>query len=197
MPLSRSGAAGYFGLAGSISGSMGPPGPVGRGPVATMLKVLPRVRQCHRRLSLGWPLGSIERRPSETLPGLACLAHPWPRLGQHGGTMPSLLSGPTSRRVGVSLHATPAGKRSLQATRTQSASPPISWPLMAVVGGVVTALASWILCAGVAVLGWLAAEPGSSWRCAADRHSALVAEQWRRGALAISRSRWCPGARLR
>jgi hypothetical protein len=32
---------------------------------------------------------------------------------------------------------------------------------MAVVGGVVTALASWILCAGVTVLGWLAAEPGS------------------------------------
>ena len=32
---------------------------------------------------------------------------------------------------------------------------------MAVVGGVLTALASWILCAGVTVLGWLAAEPGS------------------------------------
>ena len=32
---------------------------------------------------------------------------------------------------------------------------------MAVVGGAVTALASWILCAGVTVLGWLAAEPGS------------------------------------
>src|SRR4029450_6893148 len=36
-----------------------------------------------------------------------------------------------------------------------------SWPLMAVVGGAVTALASWILCAGLTVLGWLAAEPGS------------------------------------
>ena len=40
-------------------------------------------------------------------------------------------------------------------------SPPISWPAVAVVGGAVTALASWILCAGVTVLGWLAAEPGS------------------------------------
>ena len=40
-------------------------------------------------------------------------------------------------------------------------SPPISWPVIAVVGGAVTALASWILCAGVTVLGWLAAEPGS------------------------------------
>jgi hypothetical protein len=74
--------------------------------------------------------------------------------------MPSLLS---ARRAaaGVSLRATAAGKRSLQTTRTQSASPPTSWPLLAVVGGVVTALASWILCAGVTVLGWLAAEPGS------------------------------------
>ena len=74
--------------------------------------------------------------------------------------MPSLLS---TRRAaaGVSLRATPARKRSVQATRAQPASPPISWPLMAVVGGAVTALASWILCAGLTVLGWLAAEPGS------------------------------------
>lgn len=74
--------------------------------------------------------------------------------------MPSLLS---TRRAaaGVSLRATPAGKRSGPATRAQSASPPISWPLVAVAGGAVTALASWILCAGVAVVGWLAAEPGS------------------------------------
>jgi Family of unknown function (DUF6350) len=74
--------------------------------------------------------------------------------------MPSLLS---TRRAaaGVSLRATPARKRSGQTTRAQSVSPPISWPLMAVVGGAVTALASWILCAGVTVVGWLAAEPGS------------------------------------
>jgi Family of unknown function (DUF6350) len=74
--------------------------------------------------------------------------------------MPSLLS---TRRAaaGVSLRATPARKRSGSATRAQSASPPISWPLVAVAGGAVTALASWILCAGVAVVGWLAAEPGS------------------------------------
>jgi hypothetical protein len=32
---------------------------------------------------------------------------------------------------------------------------------MAVVGGAVTSLASWILCAGMTVLGWLAAEPGT------------------------------------
>jgi hypothetical protein len=74
--------------------------------------------------------------------------------------MPSLLS---TRRAaaGVSLRATQARKRSGPATRAQAASPPISWPLAAVAGGAVTALASWILCAGVAVVGWLAAEPGS------------------------------------
>jgi len=32
---------------------------------------------------------------------------------------------------------------------------------MALTGGVVTALASWILCVGVTILGWLAADPGS------------------------------------
>jgi hypothetical protein len=74
--------------------------------------------------------------------------------------MPSLLS---TRRAaaGVSLRATPARNRSGQAHRGPSASPPISWALTAVVGGLTTALASWILCAGVTVVGWLAAEPGS------------------------------------
>jgi hypothetical protein len=32
---------------------------------------------------------------------------------------------------------------------------------MAIVGGAATALATWLLCAGVTVLGWLAAEPGT------------------------------------
>ena len=32
---------------------------------------------------------------------------------------------------------------------------------MALIGGAVTALASWILCVGVTILGWLAADPGS------------------------------------
>ncbi len=74
--------------------------------------------------------------------------------------MPSLLS---SRRAagGFSLHATPARKRGAQATRAQLASPPISWPVSAVVGGVLAGLTSWILFAGGTVLGWIAAEPGS------------------------------------
>lgn len=74
--------------------------------------------------------------------------------------MASLLS---SRRAGarVTLHATAARKRRVQETKGQLAPPPISWLVMAVVGGAVTALASWLLCAGVTVLGWLAAEPGA------------------------------------
>jgi hypothetical protein len=74
--------------------------------------------------------------------------------------MPSLLS---SRRAvaELSLHATAAQKKSAAAARARPMSPPISWPVMAVVGGAITALASWILCAGVAVLGWHAAAPGN------------------------------------
>jgi hypothetical protein len=74
--------------------------------------------------------------------------------------MASLLS---SRRAGagVTLHATSARNRKAQRSPGQLVPPPISWPVMAIVGGAVTALASWILCAGVTVLGWLAAEPGT------------------------------------
>jgi hypothetical protein len=74
--------------------------------------------------------------------------------------MPSLLS---SRRAvpELSLHATAARKKSAQAALVEPTSPPISWPAMAVLGGAAAALASWILCVGVTVFGWLAAEPGS------------------------------------
>jgi len=43
----------------------------------------------------------------------------------------------------------------------QSSSPPVSWPVMALGGAAATAAASWVLCAGVAALGWLGTEPGS------------------------------------
>ena len=74
--------------------------------------------------------------------------------------MPSLLS---SRRAvpELSLHATAARKKSAQAALAEPTSPPISWHAMAVLGGAAAALASWVLCAGVTVFGWLAAEPGS------------------------------------
>jgi hypothetical protein len=60
---------------------------------------------------------------------------------------------------------------SLRATVTQvghpgnepdpPAAPPISWPVVAVAGGLVTTMASWILTAGIAVVGWLVADPGT------------------------------------
>lgn len=74
--------------------------------------------------------------------------------------MPSLLS---SRRAAaeISLHATPARKKSRQVALPLSFWAPISWPLTAVVGGVATVVVGWMLCAGLTVLGWFAAEPGS------------------------------------
>ena len=74
--------------------------------------------------------------------------------------MPSLLS---SRRAvaEVSLHRTSARKKAAQTAVSRRSSPPISWPVVALVGAVATAAASWILCAGVAVLGWLGAGGGS------------------------------------
>jgi hypothetical protein len=74
--------------------------------------------------------------------------------------MPSLLS---SRRAvaELSLHASAARRKSAATARAEPMPPQISWPAMAVVGGAMTSLASWILCAGMTVLGWLAAEPGT------------------------------------
>jgi Family of unknown function (DUF6350) len=43
----------------------------------------------------------------------------------------------------------------------QAADPRSSWPVVALVGGAITALVSWIFCAGVAVLGWLATDSAS------------------------------------
>jgi Family of unknown function (DUF6350) len=74
--------------------------------------------------------------------------------------MPSFVS---SRRAaaGVSLRATPARKRDARVTRVRQASSPIGWPAIATLGGAATAAASWLLCAGVTVLGWLPADSGS------------------------------------
>lgn len=73
--------------------------------------------------------------------------------------MPSLLS---SRRAAaeITLRATPARGQRVRAIRVPAAAP-LSWPLVACVGGLVSAAASWALCAGIAVLGWLAADSAS------------------------------------
>lgn len=74
--------------------------------------------------------------------------------------MPSLLS---SRRslAEVSLRGASIRKKSARPATAQPSSSPISWPVMALVGAAATAAASWLLCAGLAVLGWFGAEPGS------------------------------------
>ena len=74
--------------------------------------------------------------------------------------MPSLLS-PRRTTPEFALHATPAQREPSSTEPTSPATPPFGWPVAAVVGGLITALASWILCAGLAVVGWLAADPGT------------------------------------
>ena len=74
--------------------------------------------------------------------------------------MASLLS---ARRTNaeVSLRTSDAAPRSAATASDASAGPPIGWPLAAVACGLVTAVAGWVLCAGLAVVGWLAADPGT------------------------------------
>jgi Family of unknown function (DUF6350) len=74
--------------------------------------------------------------------------------------MPYLLS---SRRASaeITLHATPAGGRDARPTRAPAAAAPVGWPVVACVGGVLTAAASWLACAGMTVLGWFAADSAS------------------------------------
>jgi Family of unknown function (DUF6350) len=70
--------------------------------------------------------------------------------------MPSLLS---SRRASeITLHATPARKKPARASRGRSAAAPVGWPIVAGVGGLLAAVASWMLCIGIAILGWLAGD---------------------------------------
>ena len=61
----------------------------------------------------------------------------------------------------VSLRATAASPQPEPTGADASTGPPIGWPLAAVACGLVTALAGWVLCAGVTVVGWLAADPGT------------------------------------
>jgi hypothetical protein len=74
--------------------------------------------------------------------------------------MASLLSSRRSRRV-VSLRATVARSRSTTPAAEGTEPPALVWPVAAVLGGVATALVGWVLTAGLVVLGWVAAEPGT------------------------------------
>ena len=74
--------------------------------------------------------------------------------------MASLLS-PRRTTAGLSLRASAAGPQPPEPAVDTSAGPPVGWPVAAIAGGLVSALVGWVLCAGLAVVGWLAADPGS------------------------------------
>jgi hypothetical protein len=74
--------------------------------------------------------------------------------------MASLLS-PRRSNAEVSLRTSDAVPQPPPTAADTPASPPIGWPVAAIACGLVTALASWVLCAGLAVVGWLAADPGT------------------------------------
>jgi Family of unknown function (DUF6350) len=74
--------------------------------------------------------------------------------------MASLLS-PRRTNAEVSLRTSDAAPGPAPTPADASSSPPVGWALAAVACGLVTALAGWVLCAGLAVVGWLAADPGT------------------------------------
>jgi hypothetical protein len=74
--------------------------------------------------------------------------------------MASLLS-PRRTIAGLSLQATDAGPKPSAPAVDTAGGPPFGWPAAAIAGGLVSALVGWVLCAGLAVLGWLAADPGT------------------------------------
>lgn len=85
--------------------------------------------------------------------------------------MASLLSPRRSRQLRTDPSSHGGGALRLKVTRAVEKSPPtepgqpsvlpVGWPWAAVVGGLATAGITWILWAGLAVLGWLSAAPGT------------------------------------
>ena len=71
--------------------------------------------------------------------------------------MPSLL---TSRRAAgeITLRAKPARGERPRAIRVPAYPAPLGWAVIASIGGLATAAASWLICAGIGVLGWSAAD---------------------------------------
>ena len=63
-------------------------------------------------------------------------------------------------RGGLRLRATRLAGPEASASEAPT-GPPIGWPVAAVAGGLLAAVTSWIAWAGIAVLGWLSAEPGT------------------------------------
>ena len=74
--------------------------------------------------------------------------------------MASLLS-PHRTDPAISLTATVAAPPDRSTSAGDSGAPAIGWLPLAVAGGWLSAVASWVLVAGVVVLGWLSAAPGT------------------------------------
>jgi hypothetical protein len=74
--------------------------------------------------------------------------------------MASLLS-PRRTEPDLELHATVARSEEARQRPDEAPLPRYGWLVMAVGGGLTAALSGWVLLAGVAVLGWLAADRGS------------------------------------
>jgi Family of unknown function (DUF6350) len=74
--------------------------------------------------------------------------------------MASLLS---ARRTGsdITLQATDARRPDAEPPPDPQPALPVGWILLAIAGGLAAAAASWILSAGLTVVGWLAADPGT------------------------------------
>src|SRR5215210_502292 len=88
----------------------------------------------------------------------------WPilnqTLGQHGRDMAALLS-PRRADPAISLQATVRQTRRRGPDERDPDQPLFGWFPLGLAGGVLSSLTGWVLIAGTAVLGWLAAEPGT------------------------------------
>ena len=81
-------------------------------------------------------------------------------MGEHGLAMASLLS-PRRTQRDLVLRATTPAEPKAGATAVAASAPRLGWAVTAVAGGLLCALTGWLLVAGVTVLGWLAADPGT------------------------------------
>jgi hypothetical protein len=75
--------------------------------------------------------------------------------------MASLLSPRRTERDLVLRASTPSEPTAGGATAVPTPSPRLGWAVAAVGGGLLCALTGWLLVAGLAVVGWVAAEPGT------------------------------------
>ncbi len=140
--------------------------------MSTILRVL---------LRIGYARGSSGgHRRKKTLPASGVSARCERRgPGSMGKAMASLLS-PRQIRSRLSLRATEPTADRPDADGPGGDLPSWSWLLAAAGGALVTALAGWVLVAGLSVVGWVTSEPGTLGRRTGRRNGAVAAGQRRR-----------------